>query len=281
MAKRRPRTIRELFDAHETFADSLVDKLDRRLRLIGVRASARTINELQRLLDIENGIVLDTPNNQRVLRHADKIFTRHLDTLGFTATVAAFSNQIPRQLPFIENIFRAINRQLKTPLPIPDFSPNEAFLQSRITSGTRLLELEKFRVAEAMAENALLNVGATTFDTFREALAVKLDRLQPNISALAATVMSTNFRVMNDRAYQVAEEGEAPLKYVYYGPRDKLNRPFCRWALNNNEPRTRKQINRLNNRSTLKPTFTVAGGFNCRHIWIAAVKDGDLVRAGG
>ena len=278
MAKRRPRTIRELFDAHEEFADSLVDKLDIRLRLIGVRASARTLNELQRLLDIENGIILDTPTNQRILRNSDKIFTRHLEALGFTATVQAFSNQLPRQLPFVENIFRAINRQLKTPLPIPDFSPNEAFLQSRIKSGTRLLELEKFRVAEAMAENALLSIGAASFDTFREALAVKLDRLQPNISALAATVMSTNFRVINDRAYKAAEEDEAPLKFIYFGPKDKLNRPFCRWALNNNTPRTRKQINLLNNRSSLKPTFLVGGGFNCRHIWIAAVKDGDLVR---
>ncbi len=280
MAK-RPRTLREVFNAHEAFADSLVAGLDRRVRSISIRAAVRLNAILAQKLDLENGVILRTANNQRVLRSIPRLYAQILDQLGYNAAVDAFALQFPNQLPFISETFEAINTRLRDPLPLPLFARDQAFLSSRVLSIGSVLRSEAGRVAQSAAQGALLTAGAASFASFREALAVRTGRLQPNISALAATVVSTNFRVMNDRAYEFVEkERGLKLKYVYFGPRDKLNRPFCRRTLGKNIPRTRVQIQRLANKSSLKNNFVSAGGFNCRHIWIPAVSERDLVFAG-
>lgn len=271
------RSVREVFNAHERFSDSLTDRFDRRIRRISARASVRLIRELEKKLDLADGLVIDTPNNQRVLRGVPKLFEGILEDLGYNNATKAFAEQFPKQLPFVRDTFRAINKRLKTPLPLPSFSADDPFITSRIISTDRLLRGEAFRVAESAAQNALLGVGATNFDVFREALALRTGRLQTNVSALASTVISTNFRVINNRAYEVVEEERGDLMFVYFGPDDKLNRPFCRSILDNNIPRTREEINALDNLTILEPVFMVAGGFNCRHIWIPATSGGGLL----
>ncbi len=118
MAKRRPKTVRDIFDAHEEFVDSLVDRLDARIRLIAIRASERFFRELRTRLVLDGDVILDTPGNQLVLRGSAKRFRKHLRDLGWDEIIDAFAAQLPRQLPFIADTFRAINRTLKTPLPI-------------------------------------------------------------------------------------------------------------------------------------------------------------------
>ncbi len=53
--------------------------------------------------------------------------------------------------------------------------------------------------------------------------------------------------------------------------RTLMSTPRISGILGSNTPRTRAEINRLDNSpSTLKPVMTAAGGDQCRHVWLPA-----------
>jgi hypothetical protein len=63
---------------------------------------------------------------------------------------------------------------------------------------------------------------------------------------------------------ELAEGGDSPMGYVYAGPRDKKNRPFCRTHYD--QVWTREAMRRLDNGHGL-PVETSCGGYLCRHMW--------------
>jgi len=90
----------------------------------------------------------------------------------------------------------------------------------------------------------------------------RLDRLQ---SALMTTI-DTGVAGL-DRTISLAQSEIAGVEYYLYdGPRDERNRPFCaaltgHWV-------TSEELARLRN-GQIEPAAIYGGGYNCRHRWVA------------
>lgn len=79
-------------------------------------------------------------------------------------------------------------------------------------------------------------------------------------AAVDAAVMAVGRRAVMAAADAI--EGDADLVYVYVGPRDAKNRPFCRtWV-----GKAATNPERLDNGQAL-PVDDYCGGYNCRHSW--------------
>ena len=254
--------------AQDRFIDAMAGRFVRQATRIISEASTATVAELQSRLEIKDGQIAQTPANQVVLRQTQAIFLGHLRRLGYGRTVGAFVAQFPRQLPFFERTLGAISATLRDSFDVSGFGPKDfAFFDSHQISSARILQGLPQRIASQAQEQVLLATGALPVRNLVGVLSRRFGVLPLQAETLAATAMATHYRVIQDRGYQVIERESGPLRYIYGGPIDLLNRPFCESVLKRNPPRTRKQINQLDNRSPLKPTFTAAGGHNCRHGW--------------
>jgi hypothetical protein len=79
-------------------------------------------------------------------------------------------------------------------------------------------------------------------------------------AAVDAAVMAVGRRAVMAAADAI--EGDADLVYVYVGPKDAKNRPFCRtWV-----GKAATNPERLDNGQGL-PVDDYCGGYNCRHSW--------------
>lgn len=58
--------------------------------------------------------------------------------------------------------------------------------------------------------------------------------------------------------------------FLYFGPRDAKNRPFCRDVLARGRLWTQAEVKELDKHpdAQLLPVSTFCGGYNCRHIWL-------------
>jgi hypothetical protein len=79
-------------------------------------------------------------------------------------------------------------------------------------------------------------------------------------AAVDAAIMAAGRRAVMSAAREV--EGELGLVYVYVGPKDDKNRPFCRqWV-----GKAVSDPSGLDNGQGL-PVDDYAGGYRCRHSW--------------
>lgn len=80
-------------------------------------------------------------------------------------------------------------------------------------------------------------------------------------AAVDAAIMAVGRRAVMAEAAIVEDEG-IPLVYVYVGPRDGKNRPFCaQWV-----GKAVTDPARMDNEQSL-PVDDYCGGYNCRHSW--------------
>ena len=82
-------------------------------------------------------------------------------------------------------------------------------------------------------------------------------------AAVDASVMAAG-RTAVIRAATEAADGIVNLVYLYSGPKDSRNRPFCRVHVG--KALTESGIAQANNGQGL-PVDAFAGGYNCRHVW--------------
>jgi len=122
-----------------------------------------------------------------------------------------------------------------------------------------------FRAANEDIRQAVargITTGGSLADIVSE-VAVKLDTSVKRAQfAVDAAVMAAGRRAVVSIALDV-EEGEGErMVFVYVGPRDQKNRPFCRQWVGKAvvDPR------RLDNGQKL-PVEDYCGGYNCRHSW--------------
>lgn len=81
-------------------------------------------------------------------------------------------------------------------------------------------------------------------------------------SAVDSAIMAVGRRAVMSEAAIVEEEGGVPLVYVYVGPLDEKNRPFCRqWV-----GKAVTKPSALDNGQGLD-VEDYCGGYNCRHSW--------------
>jgi len=281
----------ELLEAHDGWVDLRAAKLRVNLEKMALKASAKTAIEIRNLASaqglIVDGQITQSPATQRILRRADSIFIEILDGLGYREEIEGFAGVMAApgsdlaikdtQLKFFDDTFAEINKRLKTPLEPPRWRKEDArlFSSKKLTS-IKALENEVGIIATESASQTMVSFGAVGQRELTGILAEQFGSSWGRVEALSTTTLTAHYRTLHRQAYRLIEEQQdvGPLKLVYAGPRDKLNRPFCRRTLANNKPRTEKQINRLNAKpSKLRPIMTAGGGFNCRHIWVIAGDD--------
>jgi len=85
-----------------------------------------------------------------------------------------------------------------------------------------------------------------------------------NIAAAVVTGLAAFRSTMNIR------KARAGARFLYVGPRDEKNRPFCADILARDRVWTLTEINGLDSHpdTTRLPVRIYAGGWNCRHEWI-------------
>lgn len=105
-------------------------------------------------------------------------------------------------------------------------------------------------------------LGGTPSPVLLEALARTLDREVSEVRTLFDTATATFGRVMELQA----STGEGDEIFLYAGPVDAKMRPFC--AEHIGHVFTRRKAEQLDNGQGL-PVMTHAGGWNCRHVWMA------------
>ncbi|MFB3777142.1 MAG: hypothetical protein ACE141_06000 [Bryobacteraceae bacterium] len=255
------------------FIDRTTGAFTERLRQILAEVQARIVGRLQRDLAIdEEGKIASTPANIRALGRLDALFRAEMQRLGYDRLVDAFVAQFPREIPFFQESLEAIGRELKTPLPRIRWTARDlqAFGAQQISTGT-LLDDVIAKAGEAAKRQALFSVGGLDFTTLTLELTEQFNRSISECSGLAATSMSTFYRMVADRGYGKIQEDlpEAVLQFRYEGPHDRVTRPFCERLLKSDRTYTREEIDRMDN-GQIPNVFVTCGGFNCRHQWVLA-----------
>ena len=271
MARRS--AVNRTVDSYDRWVDATVATLVARIDSISRRAVARVIRELAAELDrARGGIIEPTGSNQQTLRRLDAIFQQALRDLGYFDVVAAWTaTSFPKAAPYFERTFEALNATLKEPLPEPRLGAEQVrFLSSRAVSAGVSIQNEARILGRQATRRALFSAGATPMPQLVEQLSSEYGKLPTRVASLADTLITTHYRTIQSLSYEaVEEEVGRELAYRYFGPRDKLNRPFCKRVLASNTPRTKAQIQALSNPSGLGDTFRTCGGWSCRHQWAA------------
>lgn len=272
--------IAALLAAHDAWVDSRSLTFRERMERIATAAALATAREVERRARIEGlllgGALLPRASAQRLLRKADQIFLDRLEREGWFLTVEALTAQLAvpgtqqRQAVLFGQTFRAINKTLANPLPDPKWLDRDRrFFESRQIVTAKAINSQVESIARTATSRMLLSSGAVSFGELMSAMTANVGRGVAGLESLAATALSTHYRVLHDRSFDLIEEQtEKKLLLVYAGPKDKLNRPFCRRMLTEGKPRTREQIKKLDASPSTLPPLTAGGGWNCRHLWI-------------
>lgn len=122
-----------------------------------------------------------------------------------------------------------------------------------------------FRAANDEIRQAVAR-GITTGGSLADLVSAVSDRMDVTFrqaqAAVDAAVMAAGRRAVVSIALDVEEDTDEQMVFVYVGPRDAKNRPFCRQWVGKAVVDPRK----LDNGQDL-PVEDYCGGYNCRHSW--------------
>lgn len=255
--------------------DSTVAWFERELRALLNRSQMQLTAELLRKLEIVDGRIKPTAANQKVLREISDRFEALLKKQGVEELYEELTGSFGGQFEYFEDTLRVLGeRPVKFPKADLDW-----FAQQQ--AGTvDVLEGILRNTADLARRQALLRVGGLTLESLAELIASETGKSIGQATAVADTAQSTFYRSIAERGFQRIEEtqpGSMPLRYAYYGPDDKLNRPFCKRLLEQQQATdggqgrtwTRAEIEAMDNGQLPNP-FLTGGGYRCRHQWIVA-----------
>ena len=133
-------------------------------------------------------------------------------------------------------------------------------------------DLMRGSIREVAQEVSQLAAQMTLFrqDGFKEAVGSLLDRQVDRIVEKFGQALLVWDRAVLDRISEL--QAEEPV-WVYSGPQDKKNRPFCSAIVRLPRAYTRQGIENLNAHPLLADyvppnVFMLCGGYNCRHAFI-------------
>lgn len=122
-----------------------------------------------------------------------------------------------------------------------------------------------FRAANDEIRQAVAR-GITTGGSLADVVAAVSDQMDVTFrqaqAAVDAAIMAAGRRAVVSIALDVEEDTDEQMVFVYVGPRDAKNRPFCRQWVGKAALDPRK----LDNGQGL-PVEDYCGGYNCRHSW--------------
>lgn len=256
---RRERSVTAMINGYRTAVEDLV-----------ARAQARTVADLQSQVDIKDGRIQPTVKTQNAMRNVDRTFMGALEDSGLSRVLNGFTSSFSSQIPIFRESLAIVGQREK--LPLEDFqfrSEDQRSLLANQQNAQTLLRSAAEQAAQAGRQNAMLSVGGVPFRDLAEGLAKRFRIAVSRSEDLAKTAISTYYRLLTAASAARIEEGlpsGVVLRYQIIGPRDKLNRPFCRRLLDAEKTYTRGQIDKMNNGQGL-PVFTTCGGYKCRHVW--------------
>ena len=259
--------------AHDGWITSLISNFERELTGILGTAQARTLAILRDQLTVKDGKIVRSITNTKTLRKFDEIFLQELNRAGYQHLLSEFTSQLPGQLPFFQETLDRLSSAMKAPLPKIQFGPNDlkVFTDQGVSAKDGLDAVVESIAAQAK-QRILLSTGGLSFADLAESLATYLHKALPEATGLAETATATYYRIIADRGYQIIQQ-DLPLlelKYKYYGPLDKLTRPFCAHLEQVNKTYTREQIDEMDN-GQIPNVFISCGGWRCRHQWLIAL----------
>lgn len=143
-------------------------------------------------------------------------------------------------------------------LPLSVREELDLIVSNQLEDVVRTFRLAVPEMREAVARG--IASGGSLADVVEEVRARLATTYQRASAAVDAAIMAAGRHAVMAAAKAV--EGDLDLVYVYVGPRDAKNRPFCRaWV-----GKAVTDPARLDNGQGL-PADDYCGGFNCRHSW--------------
>lgn len=223
----------EAWDAHDELIDSYLTGAERRIRFAFMQA-------LSKIPDDPAAVVFDIVVLDLLESGVDDL----IRTLPFRQRALSIAQTLPEDAP--EGTTRGLEE------------------------ATRGVKDTLYGVVREMAQKiATLATQMTLFRRtgFKEAVA---DILDPKdlLSELSQALLLWD-RIVLDR---IGELKDDPL-WVYAGPADKRNRPFCAEVVRLPRAYSRAQVEKLNEHPLLPNyvppnVFMLCGGYNCRHVFM-------------
>lgn len=268
--------IESLFEDRNRRMDSLIAAFQAHLKEAVTRAQGRTVGQLAARLALDaDGAVKPTPANAKILRSVDALFLKNLTAAGYERVISGFVGEFHGALPMFEEVLAALSEDIGRQLTVEFSSADKKFFVSQQLSDIDSIKDEIGRAAVAAKRDALFSIGGLPFEQLSETLAVKFGLAVSHAESVAATALPTFYRTVSDRGFQKIEAELEPgkvIRYTYYGPLDKFNRPVCRrWMTEARTGKTwtRAQIAELDNgNGQPKPVMICCGGWRCRHQWL-------------
>jgi len=251
--------------------DSTVAWFEREMRGVITQAQMRTLAELTKRLTVTDGRIAATAANQRVLRKIESTFKLAMQRAGYDELVLELVGSFGNQFAFFAETLRVLG---VTP---PEFGKvDTAFFAGQQESVADTLHGIVRNAAEILKQRALLSVGGLRPEDLAEAIARESGQAMAHATTIADTAQSTFYRTIARRGFARIEASQPkaqPLRFGYYGPDDRLNRPFCRGILEaqaKGRTYSREDIEGMDNGQLANP-FLTGGGYRCRHQWILAL----------
>ncbi len=267
MPEDTPIALRGLTNAHNAAIDSLVSAFNDRVKDIVASASARTLAILQARLDIEKGEIAATAGNAKVLRGLQDLFREQMSKAGYDALVDAYVRQFNSQFRYFDELLAIVAPGRKVEFTGDD----KAWLASLQSSSAESLKGVVDVAASLAQQRVSFNVGGMPIADLAEVLAERFQMTLPAAARIAETSVVVFQRSISERGFADIEKGLAvgTVRYRYFGPQDKLERPFCRRLTESAKTYTRAEIDLMDNHQFPVGTCLVtAGGWRCRHVWL-------------
>ena len=265
----------ELNDEHNQQMDSVVSQFSRDLQRSVDLAIARTTSELFRSFVVEEGVILRTPGNMRVIRSIERVLLRELKAAGYESTIDHFVNTFTVEIPWFQRVLHVLSADIGE-----EFTLKLNKLDFAVLSAQQALTVDQLQSvidagAASAKQQALFAVAGLKVSELTAIIASRLDTTVSNADAIADTALPGFYRTIADRAYQTIETDLRPgfeARYKYYGPLDKLNRIFCARMMRLAKQRVtynRTELTKLDaGKGQPAPVAIFCGGYRCRHSWV-------------
>ncbi len=253
--------------------DSTVAWFERELRAVLNRAQMLLLADLNKRLTVVDGRIVPNAANQRVLREIDRRFGAAMRKAGYDELRAELAKGFGGQFQYFEAVLDVLGEA-----PVRWDARQRALFVGQQEAVLGTLEGIIQNVASVARQQALFSIGGLDVDRLAEIITIQTGKTIGQSTAVADTAQAAFYRTIADEGFRKIEDRrgkDAPsVTYRYYGPDDKLNRPFCRHILDAQQDKqrqwTRAEIEAMDNGQLPNP-FVTGGGYRCRHWWILAV----------
>lgn len=271
-------TMKELLQWQSDHIDSVLSEFTIKLDKVFQAASRDLFKELRDKLRVNaGGKIAATASNQRTIARLDTRFNELIEEHGYSATLDRFTATFNGQFQWFTKVIEHINNELVWPIQEPNFTKADfAEFEVMKLNTQELLRSVVERVSARARTKVMLSTGGMTPTQLTDHLSRTLGTSIAESQNLAETSISSFYRAITDRGYQLIEQ-DLPgfeIRYNYEGPLDKLTRPFCTKVeklSRRGQTWTRAEIDKMNN-GQIPNVFVSGGGYRCRHQWVISTK---------